>query len=147
MAAVTTFLSTKSSYNIWKLILGLFSRPTSATLSSKSWVKKTCRRRTFTPAIALGFANQTLLLLRYYFSVIHSKIDAFNMKVTTPSLGVGYEVAYAEALGKKVLCLFRVTGSKMLSAMVRGCPNFTCKDYETVEEAKQHIKSYLEKQT
>jgi nucleoside 2-deoxyribosyltransferase len=43
--------------------------------------------------------------------------DALVAEVSTPSHGVGYEVAYALGLGKPVLCLYREgrTVSKMLT--------------------------------
>ena len=42
--------------------------------------------------------------------------DAFIAEVSTPSHGVGYEIAYALVLGKPVLCCYRqgVTVSKMI---------------------------------
>ena len=44
-------------------------------------------------------------------------------EVTVPSLGVGYELGRAVAMGKNVLCLYRPQEDKLLSAMVRGMDN------------------------
>ncbi|CAO2607490.1 2'-deoxynucleoside 5'-phosphate N-hydrolase 1 [Lemmus lemmus] len=41
-------------------------------------------------------------------------------EVTQPSLGVGYELGWAVALGKQILCLFRPQSGRVLSAMIRG---------------------------
>ena len=49
--------------------------------------------------------------------------DFVVAEVTNPSLGVGYEIAYAEARNKKILCLYRQTEGKRVSAMVLGNPN------------------------
>ena len=57
-------------------------------------------------------------------------------EVTTPSLGVGYEVATAEHTGKKVLCLFRETEGKKLSNMIRGNKNLTVVNYKSTEDLK-----------
>ena len=61
--------------------------------------------------------------------------DAVVSEVTQPSLGVGYELGQAEAFGKPVLCLFRTTAGRSLSAMIRGNTTFTSKDYATLEDA------------
>jgi hypothetical protein len=42
---------------------------------------------------------------------------------TTPSLGVGYEIAYAEAKRKPIVVLFDITKNKKLSAMIAGNHN------------------------
>ncbi len=55
--------------------------------------------------------------------------DAVIAEVTNPSLGVGYELAYAEQLGKPILCLFNPDSSRKLSGMVAGNPYNTV--YET----------------
>lgn len=55
-------------------------------------------------------------------------------EVTNPSLGVGYELAYAEKLNIPVICLYRPNTDKSLSAMVSGCPNFKVFEYQQIEE-------------
>ncbi len=51
-----------------------------------------------------------------------TQADIIIAEVTNPSLGVGYELAYAEKLRKPILCLFNETSDKKLSAMVDGNP-------------------------
>ncbi|KAL1771802.1 hypothetical protein HispidOSU_026071 [Sigmodon hispidus] len=46
--------------------------------------------------------------------------DVVVAEVTQPSLGVGYELGRAVALGKQILCLFRPQSGRVLSAMIRG---------------------------
>lgn len=48
--------------------------------------------------------------------------DVIIAEVTNPSLGVGYELGYAEKLNKPILCLFDGDSGGKLSAMVRGNP-------------------------
>ncbi len=48
-----------------------------------------------------------------------NKSDIVIADVTQASLGVGYELAYAEAHQKPVHCLYRTTPEKKLSAMIR----------------------------
>jgi nucleoside 2-deoxyribosyltransferase len=61
--------------------------------------------------------------------------DVLVAEVTTPSIGVGYEIGRAEAQGKRVLCLYRPDGAKRLvSAMVGGNKNVTVREYRTPED-------------
>jgi nucleoside 2-deoxyribosyltransferase len=46
--------------------------------------------------------------------------DAIVAEVTTPSLGVGYELGFAEALKIPALCLFQEDVGRSLSAMIKG---------------------------
>jgi len=62
--------------------------------------------------------------------------DLVVAEVTTPSLGVGYEIAQAVALGKKVYCLFRPHEGVRLSAMISGCPALTIYPYRQPAEAE-----------
>lgn len=64
-------------------------------------------------------------------------------EVTTPSFGVGYEVAKAEELGKKTLCLFRDTGEKKLSPMIDGNDKMLIGRYQNLEEAKKIIENFF----
>lgn len=59
--------------------------------------------------------------------------DLVIAECTTPSLGVGYELAYAERLGKPCH-LFYDRGRCQLSAMLTGDPYFTIHPYERAEE-------------
>lgn len=69
--------------------------------------------------------------------------DVVIAEVTTPSLGVGYEIALAEHLGKPILCLFRPSSGRSLSAMIDGSPKTTVVHYETTEEAEHAINEFL----
>lgn len=65
-------------------------------------------------------------------AMIHD-CDVVIAEVTNPSLGVGYELAYAEKLGRPILCLFNATSKNKLSAMVQGNSYNTVKYYEPKE--------------
>lgn len=70
--------------------------------------------------------------------------DVIVAEVTTPSLGVGYELGLAKTLGKKILCLYRPFPQKSLSAMVRGNPAFKVEEYQTIEDAEEIIKKFFQ---
>ena len=62
--------------------------------------------------------------------------DCIVAEVTTPSLGVGYEIAYGEKLGKNIICLFNENGKKQLSAMISGNKNLTVLRYKNLADLK-----------
>jgi 2'-deoxynucleoside 5'-phosphate N-hydrolase len=67
--------------------------------------------------------------------------DRAVFEVTTPSIGVGYEIAKTE--GKKILCLYRPDADRSLSAMVSGNPNVTVRNYLRLEQALAHIDEFF----
>ena len=69
--------------------------------------------------------------------------DAVVAEVTTPSLGVGYEIASAIALAKPILCLYRPQQGRTLSAMIAGSPAVTIVQYRHLEEAANAIERFL----
>ena len=60
--------------------------------------------------------------------------DLVIAECTQPSLGVGYELAYAEQLNKPVYVLFRDTGTRRLSAMIGGNPYLTVITYAVLDD-------------
>lgn len=73
--------------------------------------------------------------------------DVVIAEITQPSLGVGYEIAYAENLKKPIMCLYRPTTDKSLSAMVAGSPKTQVENYQTIEEARKLLASYFKSYT
>ena len=69
--------------------------------------------------------------------------DIMVADVTMPSLGVGYEIAFAESLNMPILCLFNPKHKNSLSAMILGNEKLICKEYNTVEEAKSCVSQFL----
>ncbi|KAM7409165.1 hypothetical protein PAMA_002729 [Pampus argenteus] len=62
--------------------------------------------------------------------------DLIVAEVTQPSLGVGYELGRAVDMKKRVLCLFRPSSGRSLSAMIRGADDgklFVVRDYSEEE--------------
>jgi hypothetical protein len=68
-----------------------------------------------------------------------AQADLVIAEVTTPSLGVGYELALAEKRGIPCFCLFRQTSGVSLSAMIAGNPFFTILPYLDQVEAEQQL--------
>ena len=70
--------------------------------------------------------------------------DIVVAEVTAPSLGVGYELGIAETLNKGVLCLYRETPEKSLSAMVQGNKAFIVKKYKTVDDLPEIFEEFFQ---
>lgn len=71
--------------------------------------------------------------------------DIVVAEVTTPSLGVGYEIAKAEELGKHILCLYRSVKGRSISAMISGSNKLTLKKYKTINDVKNIFEEYCRK--
>jgi 2'-deoxynucleoside 5'-phosphate N-hydrolase len=69
--------------------------------------------------------------------------EALVAEVSTPSHGVGYEIAFALGLGKPVLCLYRE--NRPVSKMITGNsePNIQVKAYHDPTEAIAIVRSFL----
>jgi nucleoside 2-deoxyribosyltransferase len=70
--------------------------------------------------------------------------DALVAEASTPSHGVGYEIALALSLGKPVLCCYQkgVRVSKMLSGNTAN--GYTRLEYATEEELRVGLNTFLE---
>ncbi len=72
--------------------------------------------------------------------------DYLVAEVTSPSLGVGYEIGKATEWGKPVLCLYRPGNGgepRLLSAMISGCTAVTVREYQSPTELTEVLKQFL----
>ncbi len=69
--------------------------------------------------------------------------DVLVAEVTTPSHGVGYEIALAESLGKPIFCCYK-KGCRV-SKMILGNPSplYLLCEYASVEEAVNEMRVFL----
>jgi nucleoside 2-deoxyribosyltransferase len=69
--------------------------------------------------------------------------DAMVAEVSTPSHGVGYEIAYALALGRPVLCCYR--SEARVSKMITGndSPTLAVREYDSEAQALQIVDEFL----
>lgn len=70
-----------------------------------------------------------------------SECDLVIAEVTNPSLGVGYEIAYAEKINKKIVCI--VEEGTNLSAMIKGNKNIILNTYKSINELEMLLLDYL----
>lgn len=69
--------------------------------------------------------------------------DIVVAEVTTPSLGVGYEIGRAIEHNKKIICFYREINDNRVSAMILGSKDINCEKYKDFESFKELIHKYL----
>ncbi|MBQ9827442.1 MAG: nucleoside 2-deoxyribosyltransferase [Lachnospiraceae bacterium] len=69
--------------------------------------------------------------------------DILVAECTNPSLGVGYELCYAENLGIPCYVFYRKKDAE-LSALIKGNPYFTVIPYETTDELFEKLDEIME---
>jgi nucleoside 2-deoxyribosyltransferase len=74
-----------------------------------------------------------------------NQADGLIAEVTNPSLGVGYEIAFAEHLEKPILALYRQKDDGKLSAMIDGAPGVEVVKYRELSDAKEAIDEFLDR--
>jgi hypothetical protein len=70
--------------------------------------------------------------------------DVLVADISIPSLGVGYEIASAEALKKKILCIYRKKNNLNISAMIAGNNNLEVKGYIDLEELYHYLQKFFD---
>ena len=77
--------------------------------------------------------------------------DVGVFEISNPSLGVGGEISDMLHLGKPVLCLFRKGLEGQVSAYTQGkkgsqyvTTSFECSPYESLEDARNKIREFVE---
>ncbi len=68
--------------------------------------------------------------------------DLVVADITIPSLGVGYELAYAESLKKKIICCYEI--DKNISGLIKGNSNFLKIPYTDLNDLIIKIKEVME---
>ncbi|MXV60921.1 nucleoside 2-deoxyribosyltransferase [Natronorubrum sp. JWXQ-INN-674] len=69
--------------------------------------------------------------------------DVVVAEVTTPSLGVGYEIGRAVARETPVLCLYRPGAEHELSAMIRGNDAVEVTEYRTPSAVEPVLEAFV----
>ena len=64
-------------------------------------------------------------------------------EVTTPSLGVGFEIGKATEWGLRVLCLFRPGSGHTLSALIAGSDRIAVREYEKAQDARNIFEEFF----
>lgn len=73
--------------------------------------------------------------------------DLVVAEVSTPSIGVGFEIGYAVRMQKPILCLYKDGASHVISAMISGCPDIETVHYHSIEELKEPLERFIANST
>ena len=60
--------------------------------------------------------------------------DIIFAEVTIPSLGVGYELGFADKMGKKIIAIYDETYTKKVSTMIRGNKRIKLIPYKNIND-------------
>lgn len=71
--------------------------------------------------------------------------DVLVAEVSTPSLGVGYEIGRSVENNKNVLCIYKEKEGQRLSAMIAGCDAIHTEKYKDLEDAKSIVSQFFER--
>lgn len=71
-------------------------------------------------------------------------IDIVFAEVTVPSLGVGYELGFADQLGKKVIAIYDMNIINKVSTMIRGNKRIKLIGYHNILEIINKLDEILE---
>lgn len=71
--------------------------------------------------------------------------DLVVAEISVPSLGVGYELAWATFFKKPVLCLHRNIHGQPISAMISGCTGIQTCTYSSMDEAETLMEEFIRK--
>lgn len=70
--------------------------------------------------------------------------DVLVVEVSTPSLGVGYELGKSESK-KPILCLYRNREERGLSAMIAGNKNLKVETYQDISDVEKILEDFFTK--
>ena len=73
-----------------------------------------------------------------------AEADYVIAEVSTPSLGVGFEISRAVSLNKKILCLSQKERNDKLSAIISGCSDLQIMVYSDIDQARSAINHFLD---
>jgi nucleoside 2-deoxyribosyltransferase len=68
--------------------------------------------------------------------------DAIVAEVSTPSLGVGYEIGRMEGT-KPILCLLRAEADRPLSSMLAGNPGLSIVKYRDLKQVEKSLEKFF----
>ena len=82
-------------------------------------------------------ANEEFQTDEEIYSDLEEKLinaDVVFAEVSIPSLGVGYELGFADKLGKKIIAIYDETYTKKVSTMIRGNKRIKLIPYKDINE-------------
>jgi len=74
------------------------------------------------------------------------RADVVFAEVTVPSLGVGYEIGYADKTNKRIICVYDKTVTPKLTTMLRGNNRLKIIPYTNINEIINNLENILKEE-
>lgn len=74
------------------------------------------------------------------------RADLVFAEVTVPSLGVGYEIGYADKTNKRIICVYDKTVTPKLTTMLRGNNRLKIIPYTNIDEIINNLENILKEE-
>ena len=71
--------------------------------------------------------------------------DILLAEVSIPSLGVGYELGFADKLNKKIITIYDKNYTEKVTTMIRGNKRITLIPYQRIEEITNNLDKILDR--
>ena len=75
-----------------------------------------------------------------------NKADLIFAEVTVPSLGVGYEIGYADSHNKRIICVYDKTVTPKITTMLRGNNNLKIIPYTDINDIISNLENILKEE-
>ena len=75
-----------------------------------------------------------------------NRADLIFAEVTVPSLGVGYEIGYADKMGKKIIAIYDETVTSKITTMLRGNSRLKIIPYKDINDITDNIYNILKEE-
>lgn len=72
--------------------------------------------------------------------------DVVFAEVTVPSLGVGYEIGYADKTNKRIICVYDKTVTSKITTMLRGNNKLKIIPYTDINEIINNLENILKEE-
>ncbi len=83
------------------------------------------------------------------FMSLEHRLDSADLifaEVTIPSLGVGYEIGYADKSNKRIICVYDKTVTPKITTMLRGNNRLKIIPYTDINEIINNMKDIIEEE-
>ena len=75
-----------------------------------------------------------------------NKADLVFAEVTVPSLGVGYEIGYADSHNKRIICVYDKNVTPKITTMLRGNNNLKIIPYTDINDIISNLENILKEE-
>ena len=93
-------------------------------------------------------ADDNVLIREVFESLVDrlSQADLVFAEVTVPSLGVGYEIGYADSHNKRIICVYDKNVTPKITTMLRGNNRLKIIPYTDINEIINNLENILKEE-